>query len=142
VKEKTGLYQAQLHVPQTAVAPTVVSGTVTCTSDSSCTYSRFSKSQDLRFSQQSCCGTGLLATGTLMDCSVCICRMKWSNTLNMRHCNPSKHQQLVTQQHSVTSQMTGIFSYLLLLQGTSLTLYFCAFSSLSRFNHKWPPFQL
>jgi hypothetical protein len=49
VQEKTRLYQAQLHVPQKAVAPMVGS----------------SISQDLRFSQLSCCGTGLLGTDTL-----------------------------------------------------------------------------
>jgi len=111
--------KAQLHVPQTAAAPTVGS----------------SKSQNLRCSQWSYCGTGLLVTDTLKECSVCTCRVKWSNTWNMRHCNPSTHQQLVIQQNSLTCQINAIFSCLFLL-----TLYFCTFLSLSGFNHKWPPF--
>jgi hypothetical protein len=49
-----------------------------------------------------------------------------------------KHQALLTQGHGITSQMTGYFSYLLLLQGNSLILNFYALL-LSGFNHKWPP---
>jgi hypothetical protein len=92
---KTRLYYTQLHVPQAAVAPTVGS----------------SKPQHLRCSQWSCCGTGLLITDTLKDCSVCTCRVKWSNTLNVRHCSPSTHQQLVTQQQCHNPDECNIFLF-------------------------------